>query len=96
MKTRTKLLALGALLIGGIALAQTYSQFSYLRVLNILDVRTSIQNQDAAESVVIKAIRNEDTEVAKWYLVKKHRDRGYGDQVEQKHTGEIVLIKLDQ
>lgn len=37
----------------GVALAQTYSTFSYLRVLNILDVRTSIQNQDAAEDVVV-------------------------------------------
>lgn len=37
----------------GVAIAQTYSQFSYLRVLNILDVRTSIQNQDSAESVVV-------------------------------------------
>lgn len=37
---------------------------------------------DAAESVVIGAIRNKDVETAKWYLVKKHRDRGYGDKSE--------------
>lgn len=34
---------------------------------------------DAAESVVVRAISNNDVETAKWYLVKKHRDRGYGD-----------------
>lgn len=40
---------------------------------------------DAAESVVIKAIRNEDVEVAKWYLVKKHQDRGYGEKSQIDH-----------
>jgi hypothetical protein len=35
---------------------------------------------DAAESVVIGAIRNKDVAAAQWYLVKKHRDRGYGDK----------------
>jgi hypothetical protein len=40
---------------------------------------------DAAESVVIGAIRNKDVAAAQWYLVKKHRDRGYGDKSQVDH-----------
>lgn len=40
---------------------------------------------DAAESVVIGAIKNKDVAAAQWYLVKKHRDRGYGDKSQVDH-----------
>ena len=45
---------------------------------------------DVAESVVIGAIKNKDVATAKWYLSVKHKDRGYGDQQEIKHSGEIT------
>lgn len=53
---------------------------------------------DAAESVVISDIRNKNVETAKWYLTKKHRRRGYGEQTDVKHGGEIgvkVMIVYD-
>lgn len=37
---------------------------------------------DAAESVIIGAIKNKDVDTAKWYAVKKLRSRGYGDKSE--------------
>ena len=37
---------------------------------------------DIAESVVIKAIRNEDVDTAKWYLRMKAKDRGYTERTE--------------
>lgn len=52
---------------------------------------------DAAESVIIKAIRNEDVDTAKWYAAKKLRHRGYADRTELANApGESLLIKLDQ
>lgn len=42
---------------------------------------------DAAESVIIGAIRDKDRDAAKWYLAKKHRDRGYGDKSELEVSG---------
>jgi hypothetical protein len=47
---------------------------------------------DAAESVVIADIRNKNVETAKWYLTKKHRDRGYGDKSHIEHGGEVTVV----
>lgn len=45
---------------------------------------------DAAESVIISAIKNKDVDTAKWYATKKLRHRGYGEQTDINHSGEIV------
>jgi hypothetical protein len=37
---------------------------------------------DIAESVIIKAIRNDDIETSKWYLRMKAKDRGYTERHE--------------
>lgn len=46
---------------------------------------------DLAESVIIKAIRNEDVDTAKWYAKAKLKARGYSDKSESEHSGEFVL-----
>ena len=48
---------------------------------------------DIAESMVIKAIRDEDIGTAKWYLSRKAAGRGYAPKLEQdiEQTGEIIL-----
>lgn len=48
---------------------------------------------DAAESVIISAIKNKDVDTAKWYAVKKLRNRGYGDKSEIEHSGEMTIIQ---
>lgn len=53
MKRKLLIGAALALVFAAGAIAQSYTTFSYARVLNILDVRTSIQNQDTAENVVV-------------------------------------------
>lgn len=52
---------------------------------------------DAAESVIIGAIKNKDVDTAKWYATKKLRHRGYGDKSELDITsvGE-TLIRMDK
>lgn len=49
---------------------------------------------DAAESVVIGAIKNKDLSAAQWYLTKKHRSRGYGEHSDVKHSGTVDLNVL--
>ena len=48
---------------------------------------------DIAESMVIKAIRDEDIGTAKWYLSRKAAGRGYAPKLEQdiEQAGEIIL-----
>ena len=52
---------------------------------------------DAAESVIIGAIKNKDVDTAKWYATKKLRHRGYGDKSELDITsGGETLIRIDK
>lgn len=50
---------------------------------------------DLAESTVLKNIKEGDTSDAKWYLTKKGKRRGYGDNLELTgNGGGPVVIKL--
>ncbi len=50
---------------------------------------------DLAESAVLKNIRAGDTQDAKWYLSKKGKQRGYGDQATlEVNGGEPIKIKM--
>lgn len=50
---------------------------------------------DLAESTVLKNIRAGDTQDAKWYLSKKGKQRGYGDQSTlEVNGGEPIKIKM--
>lgn len=52
---------------------------------------------DIAESLIVDdMIRNRNVDTAKWYAKAKLKSRGYTDQVEQKHTGEVFIVKMDQ
>lgn len=44
---------------------------------------------DLCETKIIKAINLDDVGSAKWYLSKKGKDRGYGDEQIITHTGQI-------
>ena len=43
--------------------------------------------KDLAESTLITSIKQGDTTSAKWYLSKKAKDRGYGDELITQQTG---------
>lgn len=43
--------------------------------------------KDLAESTLITSIKQGDTISAKWYLSKKAKDRGYGDELITKQIG---------
>lgn len=47
--------------------------------------------KDLAESKVISAIEAGDGQMIRYYLSKKAPERGYGDQVELKSDGEIIM-----
>ncbi len=49
---------------------------------------------DLAESTVLKNIRAGDTQDAKWYLSKKGKQRGYGDQSTLEVSGGNEPIKI--
>lgn len=36
---------------------------------------------DLAEEVILRKIKKGDAQIAKWYLSKKAKDRGYGDEI---------------
>lgn len=42
--------------------------------------------KDLAESTLITSIKQGDTTSAKWYLSKKAKDRGYGDELATQQT----------
>jgi len=46
------------------------------------------QIKDVAESTLINSIRQGDTTSAKWYLGKKAKDRGYGDEITAQQTAD--------
>ena len=50
---------------------------------------------DKAESNIVNAIAKGDMKASMWYLKKKARDRGYGDQTEVNVTGTIVGLTLN-
>ena len=60
---------------------------------------------DMAESVLVKSIRNGDTQDAKWLLSRLGKDRGYverqettgkdGDPIRHEVNGDLDLSKLD-
>ena len=41
---------------------------------------------DMTEGTILKSIKEGNTQDAKWYLSKKGKKRGYGDQVDVSHT----------
>ena len=43
---------------------------------------------DLAETVIIKDIKDQDTQTAKWYLTMKGRDRGYAQTQRSEITGQ--------
>lgn len=48
---------------------------------------------DIAESLIITdMVTNRNVETAKWYAKAKLVKRGYGDKVEQNHSGEIGVV----
>lgn len=46
---------------------------------------------DVAESVIFRAIKNEDVETAKWYAKAKLKSRGYVERQEPERLGEITI-----
>lgn len=44
------------------------------------------QIKDVAESTLINSIKQGDTTSAKWYLSKKAKDRGYGEEITVQQT----------
>jgi hypothetical protein len=42
---------------------------------------------DVAENNVFQAINSKDLDMTKWFLSRKGRARGYGDQVNMQHSG---------
>lgn len=49
---------------------------------------------DKAESVVTKALDNNDIQTAKWILGTKGKKRGYTEKTEIEHTGDGLPIKV--
>ena len=50
---------------------------------------------DMAELTIIKAIKGNDAQTAKWYLTMKGRDRGYAVTQRQEITGRIEIVELE-
>jgi len=50
---------------------------------------------DMAELTIIKAIKGNDAQTAKWYLTMKGRDRGYAVTRRQEITGRIEIVELE-
>lgn len=46
---------------------------------------------DLAEQCVINQIQMDNSQDAKWYLSKKGKHRGYGDQVDLNHSGTLAI-----
>jgi hypothetical protein len=47
---------------------------------------------DIAESVIIKNLRAEDIETARWYARMKLKDRGYVDRSESRVSGSVETV----
>lgn len=46
---------------------------------------------DLAESCVLNQIQMDNSQDAKWYLSKKGKMRGYGDQIQVEHSGGVTV-----
>lgn len=69
--------------------AQKYIELSELakEALNAEVEKTG----DLAELCVLKQIKMDNSQDAKWYLSKKFKHRGYGDQIQVEHSGGVTV-----